>query len=299
MSTQTLTYILHHNDPDGYGAACAAYQKFGDAAIYIPVDWVLPLPELEDGSDVYVLDFSFKRDYLDKLISRMNSVLIIDHHQSAQKDLAGHPNAIFDMNKSGAGLAWDFFVGAIRPDFINYIEDADLWRFALPNSHFIKNFIFNLTLTVENYLSVLNSTSLDEMIYQGKLIQKVIDHLWAITKPMVHVVEIDGGKMLALNSSVYYNEFGEFLLLMNEEEKLGCDFAGTYYRVDKDTIKFSLRSRRALADVSVVASAFGGGGHARSAGFEVSKDLFLNNRLSSKEIMLCQNIQLHMNSAAK
>jgi hypothetical protein len=36
---------------------------------------------------------------------------------------------------SGARLAWDFFWPDKQvPDLINFIEDRDLWRFAMPNS---------------------------------------------------------------------------------------------------------------------------------------------------------------------
>lgn len=276
-----ITYVLHHNDPDGFGAAVAAYHKFSDAAKYIPVDYTLPTPELENGSDVYILDFSFKRAVLDQLVERMNSVLIIDHHQSAKKDLEGHPNAIFDMNKSGAGLAWDYFVGTERPPFINYIEDSDLWRFALPNSHIIKNYIFNLELTLDNFLKTFHRVTLNDMIVEGEIIQSVIDHAWEIAKDMVHIIKVDEFKMLAVNSCLYYNEFGEYLLQKNEKENLGCDFAGTYFRVNEQKMKFSTRSRRALVDVSEVCTRFGGGGHARAAGFELPYSKFDGEEIRS------------------
>jgi hypothetical protein len=39
-------------------------------------------------------------------------------------------SAIFDMNRSGAGLAWDYFQPMTsRLRFIDYLEDRDLWRF--------------------------------------------------------------------------------------------------------------------------------------------------------------------------
>src|SRR6185503_5178352 len=36
---------------------------------------------------------------------------------------------LFDMQRSGAGITWDWFSrGALRPSFINFCEDRDLWR---------------------------------------------------------------------------------------------------------------------------------------------------------------------------
>ena len=80
-----MRYIIHHNDADGFGAAYSAFLKFGYADTkYIPIDYGWPFPELEDGSEVYILDFSVPRDLLDQLCSRMSKVQILDHHKSAK-----------------------------------------------------------------------------------------------------------------------------------------------------------------------------------------------------------------------
>lgn len=280
----TKTYILHHNDPDGYGAAIAAYQKFGDSATYIEVDYTRPMPELENGSDVYILDFSYKRPVLDELVSRMNSVLIIDHHKSAQADLTGHPNAIFDMNKSGAGLAWDYFVGGHRPSFINYIEDADLWRFALVESRIVKNYIYQLELTIESFLKAFNEFDIGEALKVGNIIEKSIEHDWDMVKGNVFKVDIDlKYRALVLNSPIRLSEFGEKLLQLNEKENLRCDFVMVFYYLNGSKIKCSTRSRRDLADVSIICSRFGGGGHSRAAGFEISVNDFDTHEMFSPE----------------
>lgn len=276
------TYILHHNDPDGLGAAVAAYFKFGDNAKYIMVDYTMPMPELEDGSDVYILDFSYKRAVLDKLVARMNNVLIIDHHKSAQEDLKDHPNAIFDMNKSGAGLSWDYFVGGVRPDFINYIEDADLWRFAHPNSKLIKNYIYQLELDVKVFLEAHLNFNKEKAIEIGKIIEKSIEHDWEMVRPYVHTMEVNNYIALAVNSSLRFSEFGEYLLRMLETTNMKYDFTVVYYHIGARKVKFSLRSRRHLVDVSKVCTDFGGGGHARAGGFEIDVDDFNPGYIMSK-----------------
>lgn len=272
----TKTYILHHNDPDGYGAAIAAYQKFGDSATYIEVDYTLPMPELEDGSDVYILDFSYKRPVLDALIARMNSVLIIDHHKSAMEDLTGHPNAIFDMKRSGAGLAWDYFVGGHRPIFIDYIEDQDLLRYLLVESKLVSLYINQLDLTIQSFLSVLHSFDIHEALVTGRIIQKSIDHDWDLVKGNVIRLNIDDSyHVLALNSSLKFNEFGEKLLKLNEEKYNNVfDFTAIFYYINENKIKFSLRSRIDGIDVSNIAWRFKGGGHHIAAGFELDAKLF-------------------------
>jgi hypothetical protein len=50
-------YTLYHNNcPDGFGSALAAYLKFGDKSEYIGVKHQQDPPELEPGSEVYILD---------------------------------------------------------------------------------------------------------------------------------------------------------------------------------------------------------------------------------------------------
>lgn len=269
----TKTYILHHNDPDGFGAAYAAYMALGsDNVEYISVDYGKPRPHLEDGSNVYILDFSYPRADIDKLVERMAKVMVIDHHKSAMLDLQGHPNAIFDMNKSGAGLAWDYFhPNTPRPDYINYIEDADLWRFALPDSKSVKNSLYQEDLTLEAFIKGADK-SIADRIAEGIVIQKVIDHNLQMGFDVMHTLNVDEFTMLAVNSCLHMSEFGNALFSKFLKEH-NAHFAGTYYRYTPNTYKFSLRSVGDF-DVSVICKRFGGGGHKNAAGFEVPVDKF-------------------------
>lgn len=146
--------ILYHADClDGFGAAYAAWRSFGDAATYRPMHhgetW-----ELNDvaGHTVFILDFSFPPETLERMASIAESVTQIDHHASALKDWAGrlqadehgaqsleHPalplSIRFDLGKSGARLAWEHFHADTPPPLsILHIEDQDMWRFSLPGT---------------------------------------------------------------------------------------------------------------------------------------------------------------------
>lgn len=276
------TYILHHNDPDGFGAAYAAYTKFGrkKSIEYIPVDYGKPFPVMEDGSNVYILDFSYSREILESLVVRMKSLLVIDHHKSAMLALMGFSNAIFDMNRSGAGLAWDVLVGTPRPDYINYIEDADLWRFALPDSKYVKNSLYQEDLTLDAFIKGAKK-SIKKRISEGKVIQKVIDHNLQMGFDVMHTIKLDEYTMLAVNSCLHMSEFGN-ALYTKYLDKYNADFAGVYYRYTKDTYKFSLRSVGDF-DVSLVCNRFGGGGHKNASGFEIPISRFNPSQILSGE----------------
>lgn len=128
-----MTTVLYHaNCKDGFGAAWAAYQHFGESAKYIPVQYSEPLPEIEDGDNVFIVDFSYSRDILVPLSERCN-LTVIDHHKTAFEALTGLNFATFDMNRSGAVLTYKhFFPDRTPPDLLFYIQDRDLWLWNLP-----------------------------------------------------------------------------------------------------------------------------------------------------------------------
>ena len=146
--------IYHANCADGFGAAFAAWLKFGDEAEYVPFkyneeDKLRELFKLGDTKrDIYILDFSFPRELMDWLFSVAKRVVWLDHHASVFKDWgldssklqtevelqiiqAAH-TVTLDNNKSGAFLAWEYFhPGTEVPMLIKHIDDYDRWQFKL------------------------------------------------------------------------------------------------------------------------------------------------------------------------
>lgn len=150
--------IYHKSCMDGAAAALAAWLKFGEEAEYRPASYGDPAPTDEEvrGRDVYILDFSYPRAELERMALTCRSsalagykagqLQVCDHHKTAQADLTGLPFCTFDMNKSGAVLAWEYFHGTtldpveqrirgeVLPELFAYVQDRDLWRWELPHS---------------------------------------------------------------------------------------------------------------------------------------------------------------------
>ena len=131
-----MIYVLYHADcRDGFGSAYAAWKKLGDEAQYIACQHGRPVPQLEltKETTIYVVDFSFARDILLDWSEKVGSLVVIDHHVTAQENLEGLPFAHFDMEHSAANLTWRYFHGAQSepPAFLLHIEDMDLWHFKL------------------------------------------------------------------------------------------------------------------------------------------------------------------------
>ena len=147
------TYVLYHgNCPDGCGAALAAFMKLGGASNlggqlcpveYIPVSYGKPPPAIEQGSFVYIVDFSYPRPVLERLGCEVcYQLVVLDHHATAQAELEGLPGCHFDMTKSGAVLAWEYFHPETPvPLFMLYLQDRDLWQFKLAQSREVSSAI--------------------------------------------------------------------------------------------------------------------------------------------------------------
>ena len=75
-----IVIIYHDQCRDGFGAAYAAWKKFGDDASYIPRKTQDPVPEGLENKEIYIVDYSYKKPDLERLREDNKSVVVIDHH---------------------------------------------------------------------------------------------------------------------------------------------------------------------------------------------------------------------------
>ena len=114
--------IYHKNCTDGFGAAYSAWRLLGNRAEQIACSHGEAPPNVK-GKKVAICDFSFKNDVTKKLIEEADGLVILDHHKSAMVELHDIPDAIFNMEKSGAVITWEFFhPGKDAPKFM--FDDA-------------------------------------------------------------------------------------------------------------------------------------------------------------------------------
>ena len=160
--------IYHANCPDGFGAAWAAWKLLGDRAQYLPASYGDPIPNVA-GKNVAILDFSYSRYDIKKMIEKANSLIVLDHHKTAQENLAGIPEAQLDMSRSGAIVSWQFFHGSEDPPiFLRYIEDRDLWRFELEDSKAVSAALTSLVdFTFESFDAMNNPLQFEELVSNG------------------------------------------------------------------------------------------------------------------------------------
>jgi uncharacterized protein len=140
--------IVHANCMDGTGAAYAASLFLNNPEYHAAAYGTEP-PDVHDR-DVYVLDFAYSREVLLDMASAARSLVVIDHHATAEAALGGLDFAHFDMTRSGCVLTWEYFA-ALYPSHLHpgmgipivllYIQDRDLWQWALPNSPAISEYL--------------------------------------------------------------------------------------------------------------------------------------------------------------
>ena len=280
--------MLYHSDKDGQGAAFAAWKKLGDDVTYISVDYKQPVPEMEDGSNVYIVDFSYDKDILKTMSERMEKVVVIDHHKSAIEDLneivwQSIPNLelVFDITKAGCVLTWEyFFPDEPIPTLLAYIADRDLWKFELPGTKEIHETLCSHSFSFELWSQFI-ATLPTLLMKEGEAILRAANRSIKNICRNAVTMKIGDDKVLAVNTSYKSSEVCHYLLDMIESDSdyKDCKFAVVYRdeRIntcgpdsvdDQVSRRYDLRSRGGF-DVSKVAKKFGGGGHKNAAGFHV------------------------------
>lgn len=258
--------IYHGNCTDGFGAAWAAWKLLGDKAEYVAASYGDSMPDVT-GRNVAILDFSYTRYELNQMIEKSDSLIVLDHHKSAEENLKGIEETVFDMDRSGAMMSWQFFhPGVDPPTFLRYIEDRDLWRFALEDSKAVSAALTSVDMTFDAFEALNNPTQFEALVDAGRAIlshnESTMERLCKTARKTIW----KGHEIYAANSPVLQSEIGAHLAQQ-------CDFAIVwFYDHMRSEYKVSLRSANDC-DVSKIAQTFGGGGHPRAAGFTLGPSI--------------------------
>jgi len=265
-----MIHVLYHaNCYDGFGAAWAAWRKLGDEGVaYRPVNYGDQLPEVVDGDQIFVLDFSWPRQVLlDDWGRREIGLIVLDHHKTAQAELAGLSFATFDLDKSGSVLAWEHFHPGVHvPTMLQYVQDRDLWHFKLPGSREVASWMRSWPFDFARW-SVLAAAMdqpdlLKDVWGEGEAILRFQSRQVEIMADNAVMLTLGGHKVHAANATCFFSEVGEELCRRYSDELFAA------YWLDRNDGKrqWGLRSRGGF-DCTTVAKQYGGGGHPGAAGF--------------------------------
>lgn len=259
--------IYHKACSDGFCAAWVAQQKWPDAITHAARHGDDP-PLVGPADDIFIADFSYSRDVLQVLAGRVNSLVLLDHHVSAAEHLIDLPYCTFDMQRSGAGMTWDYcFPGQSRPWLVDYIEDNDLWRHALPGSRAVAA-VVRSTPFIERAYAALAARGLADVVQQGEsLLTYESTILRAAVRNAGRISLAGYHDIPCTNSFVLQSDIGNALAI-------GAPFAVVWYVRKDGSVQLSLRAAGSV-DVSAVAAQYGGGGHVKSAGCTLAMEDFV------------------------
>jgi len=268
--------IFHAGCPDGFGAAWSAWLRWGDGSSYVPRGHEDPLRAHDfDGAFVLFADIAPPARAYRPLAEHAARLVVLDHHVSAQRQFEADPflarelaegghEVRFDLNQSGATLAWH----ALHPDepspeLLAFVEDQDLWRWALPQSREVNAAIASYPREFAVW-SKLAATPVGALAEQGAPIVRAqrMDVERALAN--AHPIALGRLRIEAVNARTLRAELGHALA---SRARFGAA-CGAVYRVEGRRVDVSLYSIGEL-DVAQLAASLGGGGHKNAAGFSV------------------------------
>lgn len=283
--------IYHAPCADGFTAAWAIWKRWPDIE-FVPGVYGQDPPDVT-GKDVLLVDFSYKRPVLQEMAKSARTLTIIDHHKSAQADLETWAiselepldtlaevadfsgtlpiQALFDMEKSGAMLAWEYaHPGEASPKIVQYVQDRDLWRFMFPETRDFSAYLFSFDYDFEQWdeiaTAIEHPASLQHCVAGGASIErkhhKDIAELLKITTRQMTI----GGHAVKV-ANLPYTMSSDAANALAEGEPFGACY---YDNADGKRV-FSLRSKSDGVDVSEIAVKYGGGGHKNASGFTAPK----------------------------
>ena len=249
--------VLYHAEcMDGFGAAWALWKRFPQAR-FLPVKHGFPQPEGLDNQHVVMVDFSYHREDILALADCTASLQILDHHITAESALADLPYAYFDMDRSGAVLAWEWAHAQPVPWLLQYVQDKDLWRWQLPHSREISaalaSYPFDFVIWEQLQFDTVKVEGTGILRAENNLIDKLVQN------PVM--VSLAGYTVPAVHSPVLASQIGEQLAARHAFGVIWHQKDGRRY--------FSLRSKSGGISVSEIARQYGGGGHMHAAGFSL------------------------------
>jgi hypothetical protein len=264
--------IIYHGDcNDGFGAALAAYLKYGDEAEYISGMYDGAVPNVVNR-DVLIFDYHFKKVVLEKMKLEANTLLLKDHHATVAASLKDLPYAYFDMKKSGAVLAWEHFFNEPVPEMFLWLQDRDLWENKFPETlpfyFYLNSHPYDLKAWKDVFEKLKNPEDRKKILDIGTQIQNFYYiQLELLLKHHARLITIDGMNGWILNTnrlfateagSILAKRTGTFALIwsVNEKNEIGCSVRS----VDGSAIK--------------IAESRGGGGHIDAAKFRMKVEEF-------------------------
>ncbi len=272
--------IYHKNCIDGTTAAAVVLRKFPQAELfplshdYKDEDLELVLSRLNSETEIYTVDCGIG---VQEILSRGFKITTLDHHIGIKEtlDLLAKQNSdftfIFDNNKSGASLAWQYFFPEEElPEMIKLVEDSDLWKGLYgEDTKRVNNYLWLFINNPAQILQIL-SGDLEEVKANGETISAYVrkEITEQIEIPAISL-KLGDYRLSAYNITTHESACGNILA-----ERSGQ--VAVMFTIKGGDVKLSFRSIDGQEPSALdLAKQCGGGGHVLAAGARVSLSDFI------------------------
>jgi hypothetical protein len=265
---EPIAVLYHGGCPDGFGAAYAAWKKFGDTADYIPVKHQEPFPAHIAGKELYLVDFCYDKATMDALVAQSKSLTVLDHHEGVEEVIKEMPEYVYDSKRSGAGISWEYFHPETPlPTFLAIVQKADLFEPLTDEERAIISYTyaqpFHFDTWSEHIRRVEDPSERAKIVERGSAYREYFDILVAQLAGPAELVEFEGHTVYLIGGEkMFITPLGAYL-----REKRP-PFA-IILRAGADGLRVSLRGDGSV-DVAKLAQKYGGNGHPQSAAFSIN-----------------------------
>lgn len=268
MNEKNVFILFHGNCPDGFGGAYSAWKKFGDSAEYVPLKHGKPVPVDLTGKEVYLIDFCYPAPLMEEMLKVASSVTVMDHHEGMREVVEALPSHVYDVTHSGAVIAWNYFHPETPvPTLLTYVEEGDLYRFALPDARALLSYLyskpFEFSVWDELREAVEDEAQRALMIERGAI---YAEHSTLLVNELIEdakLVRFEGYECYFSPSiGVFTSDLGNRLAKKQPPLSLSV-------HARPDGIRVSLRGDGSV-DVSKIAQKYGGNGHPNASAFSLA-----------------------------
>lgn len=277
-------YVIYHSaDFDGLFCREIARRAFGDTANYIGWNYGDLVPEIEPGSQLYMLDIS-----IDKLMS-WPGLTWIDHHKSAMDkyaDITPSPAGIRLDGVAACRLAWQWFEDAIRAQSLTKLDydahrvneplavrlagEYDVFNHSDPRALVLQHGLKSQTLGGYEWSELLSYSRSHIMVESLLKFGEVLLHASreaneSLIKAAGFDLKFEGLLFLACNSGRFNSQLFTAGIRPEHDGLIGFAWNGK-----KKRWTLSMYGAPGKPDINfaAIASKHGGGGHKQACGFE-------------------------------
>lgn len=305
-----MKYVVfyHDNCPDGFTCAWLLNKMFTTHAAHshAQVDFVGCSHGDDDfnydvtDAHVWVVDFSFSHNVWTKIFDTCATLTVVDHHETAQKffssftDWSQLSSKINDTNfiyetdihrfiDSSIGKTYAVLIDQThcaaqllsmyfdeQSDFIDYIEDRDLFNNSLPRSREVSAYVNSFPKTFDVW-DQLDDTPIEEMISLGAPIVAYREQMISAVVNQAIPMKLYGYDVLGASCNHFLGTDVAHRLAQQSPSKIGV----YWYDISTTRRKYGLRSLDDGPNVAEIANYFDpkGGGHTHASGFSAHIDL--------------------------